>query len=63
LELAFAHAFIEDANINRTENSISLLATTQGSADVISVGSSEQFLVWGANVREFCGSRFRKVRY
>ena len=37
-DLAYAHTFIEDASINRTENSITLLANTQGSADVISIG-------------------------
>lgn len=45
LELAYAHAFIEDASINRAEHFVTLLATAQGSADVISVGFKTQ---WGA---------------
>ena len=45
-DLAYAHTFIEDASINRTENSITLLANTQGSADVISVGFKTH---WGSS--------------
>ena len=45
-DLAYAHTFIEDASINRTENSITLLANTQGSADVISIGFKTH---WGSS--------------
>ena len=45
-DLAYAHTFIEDASINRTENSMTLLANTQGSADVISVGFKTH---WGSS--------------
>ena len=38
LDLAYAHVFIEDASINRTEHGVTLLANVQSSADVISVG-------------------------
>ena len=44
LDLAYVHLFVEDASINRTENGITLLADTQGSADVISIGLKTR---WG----------------
>jgi len=45
-DLAYAHTFIEDASINRTEGPITLLANTQGSADVISIGFKTH---WGSS--------------
>ena len=46
LSLAYAHVFSEDASIDRTENNITLLASTQSSADLISIGFKTQ---WGSS--------------
>lgn len=43
LDLAYAHAFFEDAGINRTEHGVTLLANVESSADVISVGFRTQW--------------------
>jgi hypothetical protein len=46
LSISYAHAFLEDAKINRTEGNIvpiTLLANTQSNVDLISIGFKTQW--------------------